>query len=173
MSGNLLSLPARTNDGALHVVVETPRNSRAKLKYSPTLGAFVLSRALALGVTYPFDWGFVPSTEAADGDPVDAMVLSDVPTHPGVVMCCRALAVLQVEQNAKDGGRQRNDRIIVEPLAMDRPSTPLTQRVREELEAFFVSSTLFADKDLRFLGWDDADAAEALIDRSERGHKRH
>jgi inorganic pyrophosphatase len=163
MSGDLSKLPARTRDGAIHVVVETPRGSCTKLKYSPELCAFVLSRTLALGVTYPYDWGFVPSTRAADGDPVDAMVLSDVPTHPGVVVCCRALAVLKVEQNAKGGGRERNDRIIVEPVAIERPTLPLTQRVREELEAFFVTSTLFADKDLCFLGWDDGAAADRLI----------
>jgi inorganic pyrophosphatase len=169
MPGDLLRLPARSRDGALHVVVETPRDSRAKLKYSPTLGAFVLSRALALGVTYPFDWGFVPSTQAPDGDPLDAMIVSDVSTHPGVVVCCRALAVLRVEQNAKEGGRQRNDRLIVEPLAIERPTLALAPRVREELEAFFLSSTLFADKDLRFLGWDDAAAADAIVDRSAAG----
>jgi inorganic pyrophosphatase len=168
MPGDFLRLPSRTSDGAVHVVVETPRGSRVKLKYSPDLGVFVLSRALALGVTYPFDWGFVPSTRAADGDPVDALILTDAPTHPGVVVCCRPLAVLQVEQNAKEGGRQRNDRIIAEPIAMDRPTPPLTQRLREELEAFFVVATLFADKDLRLLGWEDASAAEALIARSAR-----
>jgi inorganic pyrophosphatase len=168
MSGDLLRLPTRAADGALHVVVETPRGSRVKLKYSSELNAFVLSRALALGVTYPYDWGFVPSTRAADGDPVDAMVLADVATHPGVVVCCRPIAVLQVEQKAKEGGRERNDRIIVEPIANERPTPPLTQRLREELEAFFVVATLFADKDLRLLGWDDGDAAEALIRASSR-----
>jgi inorganic pyrophosphatase len=168
MSGDLLRLPARAHDGTLHVVVETPRGSRVKLKYSPELRAFVLSRTLALGVTYPFDWGFVPSTVAPDGDPLDAMILSDAPTHPGIVVCCRPLAVLRVEQNAKDGGRQRNDRVIVAPVALERPAPPLTQRMREELEAFFVLATLFANKDLHLLGWEDAVAAEALVARSIR-----
>jgi inorganic pyrophosphatase len=168
MSGDLLVLPARTPDGALHVVVETPRGSCSKLKYSSNLGAFVVSRVLALGVTYPFDWGFVPSTRGPDGDPVDAMVLANVSNYPGVVVCCRPLAVLQVEQKAKEGGRQRNDRIIVEPVAMERPTPPLTQRLREELEAFFVMSTLFADKDIRLLGWQDGATAEALVRASAR-----
>ena len=168
MSGDLISLPARSPDGALHVVVETPRGSQVKLKYSTELETFVMSRVLALGVTYPFDWGFVPSTRAPDGDPLDAMVLSEVSTSPGVVVCCRPIAVLQVEQKAKEGGRQRNDRIIVEPVAMERPTLALTQRLREELEAFFAVATLFADKDLRFLGWQDAAAADALVRESAR-----
>jgi inorganic pyrophosphatase len=139
-----------------------------KLKYSRELGTFVLSRPLVLGVVYPYDWGFVPGTRAADGDPVDAMVVFDAPTYPGVVICCRPLAVLEVEQNAKEGGRQRNDRIIVAPVSAKRSSTALSPRVRDELAAFFVSATLFEDKDIRVLGWGDAPAAEALIDRTSR-----
>jgi inorganic pyrophosphatase len=163
MPGDLLSLPARGEDGVLNVVVETPAGSRAKLKYSPTLGTFVLSRPLALGVAYPFDWGFVPGTRAPDGDPVDVLVLSDVATFPGVVVCCRPVAVLQVEQNAKRGGRERNDRIVVEPAPTRRPAMPLVDRVRQELEAFFVAATVGEGKALEILGWADAAAADALV----------
>ena len=162
----MLALPARNRDGSVHVVVETPQGARVKLKYSRELGALVLSRPLALGVTYPFDWGFVPSTKAPDGDPLDVMVVSDAPTWPGVVVCCRPIAVLEVEQNAKSGGRERNDRIVAEPVVVRRPTIELTERVRHELEAFFVAATLFEGKELRVLGWDDAAAAEALIDRT-------
>jgi inorganic pyrophosphatase len=163
MPGDLLRVPTRGENGALHVVVETPAGSRAKLKYSPSLGTFIVSRPLALGIAYPFDWGFVPGTRAPDGDPVDALVLSDVDTFPGVVVCCRAVAVLQVEQNAKRGGRERNDRLIVEPAPTRRPAMPLVDRVRRELEAFFVAATLGEGKALEILGWADAAAADALV----------
>ena len=147
----------------LHVVVETPAGSRAKLKYSPTFGTFVLSRPLALGVAYPFDWGFVPGTCAPDGDPVDALVLADVATFPGVVVCCRPVALLQVEQNSKRGGRERNDRIIVEPAPTRRPATPLVDRIKRELEAFFVAATFGENKGVEILGWADAAAADDVI----------
>jgi inorganic pyrophosphatase len=163
MASDLLGLPIRDDSGALHVVVETPGGSHNKLKYSRELGTFVLSRPLTLGIAYPFDWGFVPSTRAADGDPIDAMILSDAPTYPGVVVCCRPLAVLEVEQNAKTGGRERNDRIVAEPVSAHRPSATLTERVRQELEAFFMATTTLEGKDLRLLGWRGADAADALI----------
>ena len=163
MPGDLLHLPARGEDGALHVVVETPAGSRAKLKYSPSLGTFVLSRPLALGVSYPFDWGFVPGTRAPDGDPVDALVLSDVETFPGVVVCCRPVAVLQVEQKSKRGGRERNDRVVVEPVPTRRPAMPLVDRVKQELEAFFVAATFGESKALEILGWADAAAADVLV----------
>lgn len=169
MSTDLLALPARDEDGAVRVVIESPRGSRVKLKYSSRLRAFVLSRPLPLGVTYPYDWGFVPGTEAADGDPLDAMVMLDAATFPGVVVTCRPLAMLELEQNAKEGGRrQRNDRIIATPTVARRPSVELTARVRDELAAFFHAATLLEGKDVRILGWRDAEAAEALVDRATR-----
>jgi inorganic pyrophosphatase len=60
-------------DGALRVVVECPRGASVKLTYAPTLGTFTVAMALPLGLTYPFDWGFIPGTLADDGDPLGAL----------------------------------------------------------------------------------------------------
>ena len=166
---SLLALSPRDRSGALRVVIESPAGARVKLKYAPDLGGFVLSRPLVLGVTYPFDWGFVPGTRAADGDPVDAMVLLDVPTYPGVIIPARPIALLAVEQKAKNGeGRQRNDRIVVEPLAARRGNGRLTKRMRQELEEFFLSATLLEGKEVVPLGWRGPEEADALVDRSRR-----
>ena len=86
---NLAAIPALVSDDTFHVVVEAPRGSQLKLKYEPRWEAMAVSRPLPIGVTFPFDWGFIPSTQAADGDPLDAMVLWDVPSYPGVVLTCR------------------------------------------------------------------------------------
>ena len=60
---NFINLPAFTEDGDVHVVVETPRGSRAKFAYDPKLATSILSKSLLTGLTYPHDWGFVPSTK--------------------------------------------------------------------------------------------------------------
>jgi inorganic pyrophosphatase len=80
---NFINLPAFTEDGDVRVVIETPRGSRAKLAYDPELEAFTLSKSLLVGLTYPHDWGFVPSTKANDGDPLDIMVVHDCGDLPG------------------------------------------------------------------------------------------
>jgi inorganic pyrophosphatase len=111
---DLSKLLTRDADGAIHVVVETPRGMAAKFKYEPKLGAFVFSRGLKTGLRYPYDWGFVPGTIAPDGDPLDAMILYDVTGSLGLVVPCRTVAVLEVEQEER-GQRFRNDRVLFAP----------------------------------------------------------
>ena len=64
-------------DGSLNVMVESPRGSSVKFKYDPDDEVMMLARPLPLGLIYPYDWGFVASTRAADGDPLDAVILWD------------------------------------------------------------------------------------------------
>src|SRR6185503_13012746 len=92
------ALPTFADDDAIHVVVESPRGSAVKLKYDREHGVMTMSRPLTLGLTYPCDWGFVPSTHAPDGDPLDAFIMWDASVYPGVVVPCRPIGVLRVEQ---------------------------------------------------------------------------
>ena len=101
------------NDGLVVVVVETPSGSGNKLKFDEDLGVYRLDRVLPAGMTFPFDFGFIPETVAADGDPLDAIVLLDAPVHPGCVVLARLIGVLEAEQ--KDKGQrswERNDRVV-------------------------------------------------------------
>jgi inorganic pyrophosphatase len=174
MIADLEALPTWSADGGIHVVVESPRGSNVKIKYEPALRAFKFSRPLVSGLVYPHDWGFIPGTMGPDGDPLDAMVFSDLSTYPGVIIECRTLGVLRLEQNLKHSkGRERNDRLIVIPVKMPRFEsfrTPkdLPLRWRQEIEEFFVSTTHFEKKDPKFLGWTGPREGERLIKQCGR-----
>ncbi|HUL10176.1 MAG TPA: inorganic diphosphatase [Candidatus Acidoferrum sp.] len=165
---DLADLPAFGANGEVHVVVESPRGSTVKLKYEPQLGTFSVSRSLPLGLAYPFDWGFVPGTLGDDGDPVDALVVHDGATFPGVVLPCNLLGVVELSQRGDDGGRERNDRLIAMPVWHDRlgeleRATELPARLRREIEQFFLDVTFLTGKKPRIVGWRAPKKAHAII----------
>jgi len=159
-------------NGAVRVVVESPGGAVVKLKYDPDLGMMTLGRPLPLGLQYPCDWGFVPGTKAEDGDPVDAFVVADAPTFPGVVISCRLLGVIEAEQDdPQHKKRVRNDRLVALPVTAPRRELlrrydDLPERVRAELEAFLLAAVQFEGKNVVILGRAGPDAAKALIERS-------
>ena len=169
MAAKLASLPARRSDGSVMVVIESPRGCSSKFKYDPTLDAVVLSRPLPAGVCYPHDWGFIPSTRASDGDPLDVMVLWDGTSYPGVVIPCRLIGVLQVEQTSVETrDRERNDRLAAVPLNAPNLKSvasvfDLSDRTRAELVRFFLNAVAFEGKDLKILGWAGPGEAESLL----------
>ncbi len=175
---NLLKLPTRSGD-LFRVVVETPRGASAKLAYEPKTGVFQYSRPLPVGNTYPYDWGFVPSTLGDDGDPLDGMVIHQAATAPGVVIQCDLLGALRVKQKDPDGNVIRNDRYIFCPRKEDAVDKPLAadhvpQDLRQEIEQFFLSSVLGTGKTLKLKGWQDAgDAAKSLSKGAKAFRRRH
>ncbi len=72
---NFLNLAAFHDDEELNVVIETPKGSRNKYNYDEKLGLFKLGGVLTSGASFPFDFGFVPSTVGGEGHPLDGRVL--------------------------------------------------------------------------------------------------
>lgn len=95
----------------LRVVIETPKGSRNKFAFDHDEHIFELKKVLPAGMAFPYDFGFVPSTKADDGDPVDVLVLMDEPAFPGCVLTCRTIGVIEGEQGDKKD-KERNDRIV-------------------------------------------------------------
>lgn len=97
------------------IVIETPRDSRQKYKYDQQSDSFELQKLLPLGMCFPYDFGFLPHTKAEDGDPIDAMVISEFVTFPGCRIDARLIGVLTATQNEK-GKIIRNDRYFFIPV---------------------------------------------------------
>lgn len=65
------------------VVIEIPRGSQNKYEYDHETHAIKLDRHLIVSMGYPAEYGFIPDTLGGDGDPLDAIVLTEYPTFPG------------------------------------------------------------------------------------------
>jgi inorganic pyrophosphatase len=69
---------------------------------------FVLKHVLPADMAFPYDFGFVPSALADDGDPVDVLVLMDEPAFPGCVLQCRLVGVIEGEGIGKKNKKIRS-----------------------------------------------------------------
>jgi inorganic pyrophosphatase len=170
-SANLERLaPWDPKSGTLNVVIETSRGSRNKLKYDPGHGLFKLSKVLPRGMVFPFDFGFIPSTEGDDGDPLDVLVLLDDPVPAGCLIPARLIGVIEAKQT-EDGEAERNDRLIA--VAEDYQEQKNLHSVKDlsedlvrEIEHFFVSYNDMEGKRFKPLGSHGPRRAEKLVEKA-------
>jgi inorganic pyrophosphatase len=164
------TLQAWADTRLAHLVVEAPRGTTSKFKFDDEIERMVLSRPLPAGLVYPCDWGFIPGTRAEDGDPLDGFAIWEGHGYPGVVIRCRPIGLLKVEQTPHDTNKTvRNDRVALVPAGDARLAgltsvTELPERLRAELEQFFLASVAFEPKRVTLCGWGGPEEACAAID---------
>jgi inorganic pyrophosphatase len=148
-------LPAQ-HGGDLNVIVETPRGSRTKYTYDSESGVFVAGKFLPHGLAWPGNFGFIPSTRAGDGDPLDALIVMDEPSYPGCLIRCRPLGVIECLKE-KNGKRVKDDRLIVVPVDEEgakhlRSLNDLGPVFVHDIEEFFATYNRTRGKPFKILG---------------------
>src|SRR5919112_284777 len=93
-------------------VVEAPAGSRVKVYYDPGSHGFRIGKFLPLGMVFPLDFAFVPSTLGGDGDPLDLLILPEASLPVGSIVTVRILGILEAEQQKVNKRAKRNDRVI-------------------------------------------------------------
>src|SRR4051794_25322924 len=147
---SFIDLPPFSKNGELHVFIDTPKGSRNKYEYDVEYHLFKLDGVLPAGAVFPFDFGYIPSTEGGDGDPLDVLVLMDEPAFVGCLVPSRLLGVIEADQT-EDGKTTRNDRLIaVAANARDHGDLhsldQLNDNLMEEIEHFFISYNMIKGK---------------------------
>lgn len=97
--------------GLCRAIIETPKGRRSKFDYDTETRLFRLKTILPEGMSFPLDFGFIPSTLCDDGDPLDVMILADEPNLPGTLLEVRLIGVIEAEE-LEHGKTERNDRLI-------------------------------------------------------------
>ena len=108
------------------------------------------------GMVFPYDFGFVPSTRAEDGDPLDVLVLTDEPLFPGCLVESTLIGVLKAEQT-EERHTNRNDRLIAvadQSLLYSETKTlkDLNPKVLGQMKEFFVNYQKVRGIEVRILG---------------------
>jgi inorganic pyrophosphatase len=170
---NYLTLPVGgRSPSEINVVIEIPRGQTNKYEYDKQLNVFRLDRNLYSPVHYPGDYGFVPSTLSADGDPLDVLVLVDAPSFTGCVMTVRPIGVLKmVDQGSCD------EKLLA--VGLNNPVfkeiedyTQLYPHLIREIEHFFTIYKELEAKATRIDGWYDAAEARAIVIESEERYAK-
>lgn len=164
---NALKPDPISSSGELNVVIETPKGSRNKYKYDEESGLVQLHKPMPTGTVFPFDFGFLPHTRGADGDPLDILVLLDEPVSVGCLVRVRLIGVIEAQQT-ENGKTRRNDRLIGVAT-----TSRLYQSVRSlrdvgpdtlsEIESFFIFYNQVQKRRFRVLGRRGAARARKLI----------
>jgi inorganic pyrophosphatase len=159
----------------LAVNIETPRGSRNKIKYDPSSRIFKLSKVMPEGMIFPYDFGFVPSTKAEDGDPLDVLVLTDAPLFPGCSVDCRLVGAIEMEQEA-EGEKNRNDRLLAVATqsllySQTHNISDVNPTVLKQIEDFFVNYQRVRNIKVKILGNGGPDRAIEILRRAA-SHRR-
>lgn len=153
-----------------NVVIEIPMAADpVKYEVDKESGALFVDRFMTTAMHYPCNYGYVPRTLSDDGDPVDVLVLSPFPVVPGAVVRCRALGVLEMEDEA--GG---DAKVLAVPVTKLLPNYAHLQKPEDlpEIELQRIQHFFEHYKDLekgkwvKVKGWAGLDAARAEIQAS-------
>ena len=130
------------------VVIEIPKGSTNKYELDKTTGLLRLDRVLYSAVYYPADYGFIPRTYCADGDPLDVLVLGQEPVFPLTLVDARAIGVMRMRDE-----KGIDDKLLAvnigDPAFADyRSFRELPKHVMREMVRFFQDYKVLEGKDV-------------------------
>jgi inorganic pyrophosphatase len=162
------AIPVGKNPPAdVNVLIEVPLGGQPiKYELDKEAGTLVVDRFLYTAMSYPGNYGFVPHTLSADGDPIDVLVCNTRQLIPGCVINVRPIGVLIMEDNAG-----HDEKILAVPShALTRRYdnianySDLPEITLEQIEHFFEHyKDLEPGKWVKIGDWHDADTARRLI----------
>jgi inorganic pyrophosphatase len=167
--------PFDPNSGHLNVVIDTPKGCRNKYAFDFDINAYKLKTVLPHGAVFPFDFGSIPGTVAADGDPLDVLVLMDEPAFVGCLVQTRLLGVIEAEQT-EAGKTERNDRLISVAAESHTHGSLKSLKTMDstlvrEIEHFFVSYNEVRGKKFKAKGHKGPRTAKHLIKKQTKERK--
>jgi inorganic pyrophosphatase len=168
--------PFDQQTNVLNAIVDTPKGSRNKFKFDEEKGRFTLAGILPVGNSFPFDFGFIPSTLGEDGDALDVLILMDEPAFTGCLVPSKLIGVIEANQT-EAGETTRNDRLIA--IAADsrnyshiRFLGDLNSNLVDEIEHFFVSYNDSKGKRFEVLRRSGPERGRSLIEKGTAAWER-
>ena len=165
-----------SNDMEFPVLIEISTIS-GQVKYEYKNGVLHVDRFLSTPMSYPCNYGFIPDTLGGDGDPVDVLVITPVPLIPGVVVTCRPIGILKMEDEAGMDGKVLavpTDKILSIYTQWQKPEDMNPMRLKTIAHFFEHYKDLEQGKWVKILGWEGPQAAiQEVLDGIANYQKEH
>ncbi len=167
--------PGAKAPDVFNVIIEIPMNADPiKYEVDEETGALFVDRFMGTAMHYPCNYGYVPQTIADDGDPVDVLVITPFPLIPGVVVPCRPLGVLKMDDEA--GG---DSKLLAVPTEKILPMYEKIQKLDDlpdlmlkRIQHFFEHyKDLEPGKWVKVKGWEGIDSAKQEVVTGMAGHQ--
>ncbi len=159
--------PGKNAPQAFNVIIEIPMNADpVKYEVDKETGAIFVDRFMSTSMHYPTNYGYVPKTISGDGDPVDELVITPVPLIPGVVVTCRAIGILKMEDEAGQDGKilaVPTDKILSIYTQWQKPEDLNPMRLKTIAHFFEHYKDLEPNKWVKILGWEGPESAHQEI----------
>ena len=150
-----------------NVIIEIPMNADpVKYEVDKATGAIFVDRFMSTSMHYPTNYGYVPKTISGDGDPVDVLVITPVPLIPGVVVTCRPLGILKMEDEAGMDGKVLAvpiDKVLAIYTQWQKPEDLNPLRLKTIAHFFEHYKDLEPGKWVKILGWEGPEAAKQEV----------
>jgi inorganic pyrophosphatase len=159
--------PGKNVPEAFNVIIEIPMNADPiKYEVDKESGAIFVDRFMGTAMHYPTNYGYVPKTIAGDGDPVDVLVITPFPLIPGVVVPCRPIGILKMEDESGEDGKVLavpTDKILPIYTHWQKPEDINPLRLKTIAHFFEHYKDLEAGKWVKIRGWEGVESAKKEI----------
>lgn len=162
------------NPEKINVVIEIPYGSNIKYEIDKDSGAIVVDRVMYSAMFYPANYGFVPNTLSADGDPADVLVLNEYPLQAGSVIKARLIGVLIMEDESG-----MDEKLLAVPVSKIDPRyddikslEDLPKITLERIKNFFETyKMLEPNKWVKVKEYQGKEQAAAILDAAIKAYK--
>ena len=158
-----ISVDAENIATSFPAVIEIPRGCNNKYELDKATGLLRLDRVLHGAIHYPANYGFIPRTFCADGDPLDILVLAREPVHPLTIVSARAIGLMRMRDE-----KGVDDKIIA--VSTGDPAfaeylvhTELPQYTLLEIRRFFEDYKILENKEVLVEEFEGVDQALAVL----------
>ena len=152
---------------AFNVIIEIPMNADpVKYEVDKATGAIFVDRFMSTAMHYPTNYGYVPKTISGDGDPVDVLVITPFPLIPGVVVPCRAIGILKMQDEAGEDGKVLavpTDKILSIYKHWQKPEDMNELQLKTIAHFFEHYRDLEPGKWVKVMGWEGPESARKEI----------